>query len=132
LAREDDLGARAFRLHEPGLLQAVEVDGLARDAREVARAHFRGLHDEDGEEAALRQAPLQRHLAALEADLVVAAGARALALVAAPRGLAEARAAAAPDALARLVRSGRRLDRVEFHRHSPITFTRWLTLLIIP
>ena len=41
-------------------------------------------------EAALGQAALQRHLAAFEADLVVAAGTRLLALVAAARGLAQA------------------------------------------
>ena len=35
-----------------------------------------------------RQAPLQRHLAAFEADLVIAARTRLLALVAAARGLA--------------------------------------------
>ena len=57
-------------------------------------------------EAALRQAPMQRHLAAFEA-LDAHAGARGLALAAAAAGLAHARADAAADAHALLARAGR-------------------------
>src|SRR5204863_3220585 len=66
-------------------------------------------------EAALRQPALQRHLAAFEADLVIAARARLLALVAAARGLAQARADAAADAATRLLGAFSRLDGVQFH-----------------
>ena len=89
---------------EARLLEAGEVDRLAADA--CARSPERtsaAFVDRDGEEAALRKAALQRHLAALEADLVVAARAGLLALVAASRGLAQARADAAPDAAAVLL-----------------------------
>src|SRR5262249_21054973 len=66
-------------------------------------------------EPALRQAPVQRHLAALEA-LDAHAGTRGLPLAAAATGLAHPGADAAPDAhtlpaRARLVR-----DLIEFHR----------------
>src|SRR5205085_4709014 len=54
--------------------------------------------------------------AALEADLVKAAGARLLALVAAAGGLAPARADAAADAVAVVLRARRRLEFVQFHR----------------
>ena len=90
-------------------------------------------------EAALGQAALQRHLAAFEADLVVAAGARLLALVATAGGLAQARADAAADAAARLLAAGGRLDGVELHvcpvldvRCAQSTCTRYETLLIMP
>jgi len=49
---------------------------------------------------------MQRHLPAFEADLVEAAGARALALVAAARGLAPAGSDAAADTVARLLGAG--------------------------
>ena len=49
-------------------------------------------------EAALGQATLQRHLAAFEADLVVAARTGLLTVVATTAGLAQARADAATDA----------------------------------
>src|SRR6185437_2396616 len=96
-------------------------DRAALDAREVARAHFRRLGDRHREEAALRQAPLEGHLPALEAHLVVAARARLLALVPAARGLPQARADAAADALARLLRPGGRLDGVQFHFTLPLS-----------
>ena len=61
-------------------------------------------------EAALRQAALQRHLAAFEADLVEAARARLLALVAAAGGLAQAGADAAADAALGVLGAVGRLD----------------------
>src|SRR5690606_4349665 len=69
-------------------------------------------------EAALRQAPVERHLAALEA-VDGDARARALALHAAAAGLAGARADAAADALARLGRAFVVTQFVEFHLVSP-------------
>src|SRR2546430_4442337 len=53
-----------------------------------------------GDEPALGQPPVERHLAALEAAALAAAGARVLAFVALARRLAVARAGASPDDLA--------------------------------
>src|SRR5207245_10995982 len=53
-----------------------------------------------GDEPALGQAPVERHLAALEAAALAAAGARVLAFVALARRLAVARARASPGDLA--------------------------------
>src|SRR5262249_2879270 len=69
------------------------------------------------QEAALGDAAVERHLATLEA-LDGDAGARLLALHAAARGLALARADAAADAHARLAGSGVVGDFVELHRLS--------------
>src|SRR6185436_12114612 len=66
-------------------------------------------------EAALRQAAVERHLAALE-GVQRDAGARLLTLVAAAGGLALARADAAPDAHAPLVGALVVADLVELHR----------------
>src|SRR5262245_46730873 len=68
---------------------------------------------------AFRQAALQRHLTAFKADLVKAAGARLLSLVAAPTGLAETRADAASDAPALLFRPFSGFDGVQPHRGAP-------------
>src|SRR5207249_12296318 len=57
----------------------------------VRQPHFRGLADERRIEAALRQPALDRHLAAFESKLVIAAGASGLTLVAATRSLAQDR-----------------------------------------
>src|SRR5262249_17205922 len=113
------LRALGIRRHEARLLQALQVDRVRPHLREVARAHFRRLDDGRREEAALRQAALQRHLAALEADLVEAPGTRLLTLVAAPGRLARARADAAADASAIAARARGGFDRVQFHLFSP-------------
>ena len=65
---------------------------LARELRELVHAQLGLLVARPRDEADLRQAALQRHLAAFEAHLVVAAGASALTLDAAAARLAEARA----------------------------------------
>ena len=76
----------------PACLQRGEIDRVALElVADRRQPHLGRVALGERDEAALRQAPLQRHLAALEADLVVAAGARLLALVAAAGGLAEAR-----------------------------------------
>src|SRR5205814_2025836 len=124
LAGEDDLGALRIRCDEPGLLQAGEVDRRRAHASEVAGAHFGCLLDGRREEAALGEPALEGHLPAFEADLVIAARARVLALVAAARRLAEARADAASDAPPCLLRACGRLDGVEFHVPYSSTFTR--------
>ena len=65
-------------------------------------------------------AALQRHLPAFEADLVVAARAGFLALVAAAGSLAQARADAATDAALVMFRAFCRLDVVQFHDRVPL------------
>src|SRR4249920_3436608 len=84
------------------LLQASQIDLV-----ELARK----LHVL---EAALGQAPVQRHLAALEA-FDAHAGARGLPLATAAAGLALAGADAAADAFARLARAGPVGEFVQFH-----------------
>src|SRR5215467_6036354 len=74
-------------------------------------------------EAALGQAPVQRHLAALE-TLDPHARARGLALAAAAAGLAGTRADAAPDAGAALARPRPVGELIELHRSSPVTLDR--------
>src|SRR5256884_5112187 len=84
------------------LLQAVEID-------------LGEVEPEDVVEAALRQAPMQRHLAALEA-LDAHARTRGLALAAATRSLALAGTDATADAHALLARAGVVGDIAELHR----------------
>src|SRR5205814_104762 len=71
----------------------VDVGRLHRFER--AEPYFGDVAAREGIEAALGQAAMQRHLAALEAELVEPARAGLLPLVPAARGLAPARAAAA-------------------------------------
>src|SRR6185312_12210421 len=103
--------------HGGGVDRRLDVDEAGVDRRlHLAEVDLVEL---DGErrvaEAALRQAAMQRHLAALEA-LDAHAGARGLALAAAASGLAHAGANAAADAHAILARAGIVGDLVEFHR----------------
>src|SRR4029453_14543800 len=82
---------------EPGALQGVEIDRAAALRRRVQLVQAQlGYHTlQVGPEARLRDAPLERHLPAFEAHLVVPALARTLALVAAAAGLALTRRLAA-------------------------------------
>src|SRR5882672_7081091 len=66
-------------------------------------------------EAALRHAPMQRHLPAFEAALELVAGARLCALVPAARLRALAGAVPAADALLRVLRSGGWFERALIH-----------------
>ena len=104
-----------LRRHHAGLLQRLEVDGLALDPGELTEPHLGARHRHGGAEAHLRQPPLNRHLAALEAHLVVAALARALSLDAAAAGLALAGGGAAPHAQPGPLGAGRGLECVESH-----------------
>src|SRR5439155_27257549 len=83
-----------------------------------------------GEPLQLRNAPGQRHLAPLEADLGLVAS--LVALGAAPRGLSLARGDPSPHALAGPPRAGRRPQVVQLHVEISSTSTRWRTLAIIP
>src|SRR5690606_11461537 len=103
---------------DTGGLQRVERH-VAVDPGELMHAYRvpRGRHR--GTEPDLRQATLQRHLAALEADLVIAARSRVLTLRASARGLALARARTAADARRRLAAAVGRFQRVQPHVKPP-------------
>ena len=77
--------------HDPSRLQHRQIDLVTGNSAESDRRTSARQPAAERHEAALRQAALQRHLAAFEADLVEAARARFLALVAAAGGLAESR-----------------------------------------
>src|SRR5580704_2707154 len=101
LTREDHLDPLGAHRHHLCLDEGCEVDERALDLGELVQAHFRARRLHGRAEAHLRHAALDRHLAAFEADLVVAALARALPLGAAAAGLALAGGGAAADAQAR-------------------------------
>src|SRR5271163_2372329 len=101
------------------LLQAPEID-LVELERELRVA-----------KAALGQAAMERHLAALE-TLDAHARTRGLALAATAAGLAFARADAAADALSDFVRTGAVGEFVKLHRNYSTTRTRCATLAIMP
>src|SRR5690606_15739216 len=115
-ARGDDFHLASQLRHQPRLLQDVDVDDLGVGDRELVQAQLRRPPAGERAETDLRQAPLQRHLAALEAHLVVAARARVLALGAAPGGLALAGRVPAADPLAVLFGAPGRLQRFQSHR----------------
>src|SRR6185312_15822532 len=125
--REHDLGALGFHRHHARLFQRLQVDGLALDPRQLAEPHFGARRRHGGTEADLRQPPLNRHLAALEPYLVVAALAGALSLDAAAAGLALAGGGAAPHAQPGALGAGRGLQCVESHGHD-LSLARLLDL----
>src|SRR5262245_23266591 len=115
LARLEYARTLSMRRHDARLLERLEVDDAFLDVAELVETNLGHEPGGRGPEPDLRQAALQRHLAALEADLVVAALARPLTFYAAATGLALAGGRAATDAQPRLLaaRSGR--DGVELH-----------------
>src|SRR5579863_278246 len=115
LARQHHLGPFGCRVHEPGALQRREVDHRRLDQRQLVQAHLGPQCLHRRAEADFRQPALQRHLATLEADLVVAALAGALALDAAAAGLALAGRGAAPDAQPGPARAGTGPEIVQSH-----------------
>src|SRR5262249_11026263 len=80
----------------------------------LAEVHLIQVNGEDVGEAAFRQTPMDRHLAAFEA-FDAHARARLLALDAAAAGLAFTRADAAPNPLAEGAGAGAICDLIEFH-----------------
>src|SRR5882757_4331607 len=90
LAGLDQLGLLGVRRHHARVLQHTQIDGGFLQLFKVGQTHFGAELGHGGVEAALRQATLDRHLAALEADLAAAALAGALALVATAGSLAHA------------------------------------------
>ena len=114
-ARQHDLGRAVEVRHEAGLLQCKQIDLVDGELLEVRQPDLGRQPRRQRLEAALRQPPLQRHLATFETDLVEAARTRLLALVATTRGLPEARADAAADAALGVLGAFGRLDGVQFH-----------------
>src|SRR4051812_16075386 len=128
LTREDELGVVAEGRDDVGLLQGVEIDGAALDLGQLVEAHLGMPRLDLRAEADFRHPALDGHLAAFEADLVIATLAGALALHAAARGLALAGGGAASHAQARLARAVGWLHVIESHRHKnySATFNRCL------
>src|ERR1700744_2863949 len=114
-ARLEDLDVLDQLADQAGLLQRLDIVFLDGQALQFGKGHFAVVLQLLRLEAALGQATLQRHLAAFEADLVVAAPAGLLPVVAAAAGLAQARADAATNAAAVLLGAFGRLDGVELH-----------------
>src|SRR5262249_31499708 len=122
--------------------QALRAEPGGVDRRARGRpAEPADRHDVVGDagrirEAALRQPPLDRHLAALEPHRNLAARARLVALVAAPGGAAHAGGRALAAALRRPGRAGGRMDVAESDRAhagpTSSTFTRCRTLNSMP
>src|SRR5215212_6947147 len=114
-ARAEALLLEGVQRHVRALVEAglevLQVDRL-RVRAEGLEGH-RLLHVRT---AQLAHPHVDRHLAALEPGAVLGARARAVALLAAAGGLAQARALAAADALARLARARRRLEGVQADR----------------
>jgi len=115
LARQHYLGAHREYRHDLRRLERREVNHPGRQLGQLVQTHFAALRLERGTEADLRHAPLQRHLAALEADLVIAALARPLSLDAPPASLALACRRTAPDAQPGTARTLDRLDGIQSH-----------------
>src|SRR6185295_12140464 len=93
----------------------VDVDHRTFELEELVEAHFG--HEDLRAETHLRHTALNRHLAAFEADLVVAALARALTLHATAAGLALAGGSAAAHAAMHLAGAGSEFHVVETHSH---------------
>src|SRR3569832_1978390 len=114
-AGQDDLGALRLLRHDVRRLQRQQIDDIALNLAELVQTHFRRETRHRRIETHLGQTALQRHLAAFEADLMKAASARRLTLVAAAAGLAEAGADAATAALGRLLGARCRFDGIQAH-----------------
>src|SRR5690606_73436 len=119
LAGGDDLDLLRLLTDHVGGLQRQQIDDFGANALQLMQADFLGERRGARRESDLRQTALQRHLAAFETDLVVAAGTRLLALVALARSLAQAGTdAAAEPLLLRLAALGG-LQRIQLHVRLP-------------
>src|SRR5207302_1645474 len=112
LARPQSAGSHELERHlgtgRETALERTEIHRLRAGPEGLER--HRLLHVRP---AQLSHAHVQRHLPALEAHPALGPRARARALLAAPCGLARARALAAPDTLARTAASARRRQAVQ-------------------
>src|SRR5687767_15187516 len=117
LAPRQHLDERRTAADDAALAQRIDGHrgALVEQLLELIEVHHVVLGAEDVREAALRHAPVQRHLAAFEAALEVVARARLRALVAAARRLAKARTGTTADALLLELRPIGRFEIVERH-----------------
>src|SRR5262249_29503692 len=118
IAARQHLDRLAAAVHETPLPEELRRDHGARlePLGERIEIHHRVLRPEGAVKAALRDAPMQRHLAALEAALELEPGARFRALVP-PAGLgALARAVPATDPLPVFLRPFSGLQIAQIHR----------------
>src|SRR2546421_10599156 len=111
------------------LVEVAQVHGLRVGAEALER--HRLLHVRS---AQLAHPHVDRHLAALGAGARLCAAPRAGALLAAPRGLPDARSLATANSLLRVPRAGRGLQAVEADllAHHSSTFTRCRTAWTAP
>src|SRR5262245_14933960 len=121
--------------HESGPLQRIQVDralGMGGRSLELVQAQLGDETVQVRAEARLRDPSLQGHLSTLEANLVVAALACTLSLVAASAGLALAGRFPPTDAQRRPLASVRRFDGVQSHFQASSTRRRYETRAIMP
>src|SRR6266849_5171010 len=111
LAIAEDFDRIPGAAHKTVRAEQIRRDGLAgRKNIQFRQVHDRIGHAERIVKAALRHAPVQRHLPALKAAAARIAAARLLSLVAGARGLAELGAYAAANANLLLARARGRLQ----------------------
>src|SRR5437588_1025393 len=116
LAVAENFDPVVLALDQAGLAQRRLVDGGAVvETLEVRDVHHGVVFLENVREAALRQAAVQRHLAAFESAHARESGARLLPLLAAAGGLAVARTRTAAHALLGVTRAFFWFEVAEFH-----------------
>src|SRR5262245_6614553 len=114
-AGAQDLDAVVHLVDDTQFDETVRSETVAFQFFQPAQVHDCVLLFEDVGEAALGQAAVNRHLAALKAALLGETGAGVLPLVPARGGFPHARAHAAPDALGAAGLPGRGFDSAEIH-----------------
>src|SRR5882757_3241709 len=114
-ARQDDFHQLGAFRHQICLDQPLQRDLGTGHPHQIIERQLSSRRLHRGAKADLRQTALQRHLAAFESGLVVAALARALALHATAAGLALASGRAAADAKMRALGAGAGLYRIQSH-----------------
>ena len=116
LAGLDDLDRLGDRGHQARGLEREHVDFGGAEGFELGQGDLGVELQQVRLEAALGKTTLQRHLAAFETDLVVAARTRLLALVATASGLAQAGTDAAADTALGMLGARCGLDVIQLHR----------------
>jgi hypothetical protein len=124
LARKDDLDPFRLRRNQVCLAQRRDIDDVRFRNGQLVQAQLGRARLRARAKADLRQAPLQRHLPAFEADLVIAARTRMLALLPATTGFALPRGMATAEPLAAGLRALCRCQVVETHFQASSTDTR--------
>src|SRR5690606_7950679 len=99
----DDLGVTDSLTYDTRLLEHLYVDFVDGQTLQIGQTHFGKQMLTQWREATLGQTALQRHLTALEADLMETAGTRFLTFVATASGFTQARADAATDTAASML-----------------------------